>query len=204
MNILFATRNAGKFAEFAAFLKACPFELRSLRDYPDFPLCEEDGASYEENAEKKALLYSRLTGDLVIGEDSGLEVKALNGFPGVRSARMGGGGLTDTEKNARILEKLEGLPAEKRTAAFVAVVAAARRGTILFRVRGECSGVIAPEPRGRDGFGYDPIFYLPARKKTFAELSIDEKLQCSHRGDALRKLQRELTALALDKNPLAG
>jgi XTP/dITP diphosphohydrolase len=190
--ILLATRNRGKAEEFARFFDRSDLVWTTLHDYPDLPPCVEDGRSYEENAEKKAVLYSGFVEGLVLGEDSGLEVEALGGFPGIRSARVGDGALTDAEKNALVLRKLAGVPDDKRKAEFVAVIVGAEQGKVLFRVRGECEGRITREPRGEDGFGYDPIFRDPASGRTFAEMSAEEKSGLSHRGMAMRELRREL------------
>jgi XTP/dITP diphosphohydrolase len=192
MRILLATRNRGKAAEFSRFFDRSDFVWATLDDYPDLPPCVEDGNSYEENAGKKAVLYSGRVEGLVLGEDSGLEVEALGGFPGIRSSRVGRGLLSDAGKNLLLLDKLVGVPDDKRRAAFVSVIVGAEKGKVLFRVRGECEGRITREPRGKDGFGYDPVFEVPGSGCTFAEMSAEEKARHSHRGNAMRKLKTEL------------
>lgn len=193
--ILIATSNPGKLRDFAGAAKAHGIEVSGLPDFASLPIVVEDGASFEENARKKAEFYSRSApGYLVLADDSGIEIDALHGAPGVHSARYAAEephkaefNTDDEENNARVLRELNGLPPEKRTGRFVCVIVAARNGATLGTFRGEAEGIILDKPRGIHGFGYDPLFYFPPIKKAFAELTPEEKAQYSHRGDALRK-----------------
>jgi XTP/dITP diphosphohydrolase len=197
--VLIATSNPGKLRDFAG--AAIPFGITIANILNLCSLAEvvEDGAAFEENARKKAEGYSLVVpGELVLADDSGLEIDALDGAPGVHSARYAAPDLqnkephqaesnTDDEaNNARVLRELASLPAEKRTARFVCVLAAARNGHLIQTFRGTAEGVILTAPRGHNGFGYDPLFYFPRIGKTFAELSAEEKAQYSHRGTAFR------------------
>lgn len=185
MKLLIATRNPGKFAEIAEALVPLHWDLTSAREYPDVPDCAEGSESYEANAAAKALHYSRLTGLPALADDSGIEVEALEGGPGVLSARFGGEGLDDAGRNARLLAALHDTPDERRTARYVAVVALAARGKIVATFRGEAQGRILREPKGSNGFGYDPLFYEPNLHLTFAQMLPAVKRQVSHRGRAL-------------------
>ena len=147
--------------------------------------CVEDGDTFLANARKKALHYSRFTRDLVVADDSGLEVDVLGGSPGVRSRRYSGTSATDAQNNAKLLDALRGLPPERRGAQFVCVLALARDGSFVAEFQGTARGVILDAPRGDNGFGYDPLFFDPQCNKTFAELLSEEKLARSHRGRAL-------------------
>ena len=192
--IFIATSSAGKLRDFAAV--AADVEVYGLPGFDSLPVAAEDGATFEENARKKAEHYSRLApGKLALGDDSGLEVEALGGEPGVRSARYAvdedpeaaARGSLDQANNARLLRELANATDEARAARFVCVIAAARDGKTLAAFRGEAAGVIARAPRGAGGFGYDPLFYFPKLGKTFAELAPEEKAAVSHRGAAFRK-----------------
>lgn len=152
------------------------------------PSCEEDGETFLANAQKKALHYSQLAGGLLLADDSGLEVDALGGAPGVRSRRFAGPAATDTENNAKLLRQMSHIPAGKRTARFVCVIAVARGGQLLAEFRGAAEGIILDAPRGAGGFGYDPLFLDRESNRTFAEFSPEEKLQRSHRGRAFRAM----------------
>jgi XTP/dITP diphosphohydrolase len=191
--VFLATTSSGKLRDFAAVAGA--IAVQSLPHFASLPSVVEDGASFEENARKKAEHYSRSApGKLVLADDSGLEVEALGGAPGVRTARYAADDSSappsdlpvDEANNARLLRELEGLPEPLRTARYVCVLAAARDGRTLATFRGECAGVIARTPRGSGGFGYDPLFYFPALGRTFAELAPQEKAAVSHRGAAFR------------------
>ena len=149
------------------------------------PECIEDGDTFSANARKKAIHYSHFTHDLVVADDSGLEVDALGGMPGVRSRRYAGASATDAENNAKLLDALRGLPPERRGAQFVCVLAIARNGIFVAEFQGTARGVLLGAPRGGNGFGYDPLFFDPECNKTFAELLPEEKLRLSHRGRAL-------------------
>jgi XTP/dITP diphosphohydrolase len=193
--ILIATSNAGKLRDFAGAARAHGIEVSGLPDFACLPIVVEDGRTFEENARKKAEFYSRSApGYVVLADDSGIEIDALDGAPGVHSARYAAEeppkaefNTEDEENNARVLRELKGVPPEKRTGRFVCVIVAARNGSTLATFRGEAEGVILDQPRGTDGFGYDPLFYFPPIKKAFAELTPEEKARYSHRGAALRK-----------------
>ena len=192
--VLVATSNAGKLRDFAGAAGPLGITITGIPGFASLPPVVEDGATFEANARKKAEEYSRaVPGELVVADDSGLEVDAFGGAPGVHSARYAAdephraeANTDDEMNNARVLRELTGLPPEKRTARFVCVLAAARDGRTLGIFRGTAEGIILEAPRGRNGFGYDPLFYFPQIGKTFAELSAEEKAQYSHRGAAFR------------------
>jgi len=192
--ILIATSNPGKLRDFAGAARAQEIEVASIPGLASLPMVVEDGQTFEANARKKAEQYSQaVPGEVVLADDSGLEVDALGGAPGVRSARYGAevphladSNTDDEANNARLLRELEGVPLEKRTGRFVCVIAAARDGKTLGVFRGQAEGIILEAPRGKNGFGYDPLFYFPDIGKTFAELSAEEKARYSHRGAAFR------------------
>ena len=163
------------------------FELALQPDYHRRPPAREDAASFALNALGKALHYSQ-SSDFLIADDSGLVVDALDGRPGVHSARYAGPNATDDENNRKLLEELRNVPDKKRTARFVSVLVLARGGRPLALFSDSVAGRILPEPRGAGGFGYDPLFFLPSRGCASAELSVEEKNQLSHRGKAFRKL----------------
>ena len=198
--ILIATSNPGKLRDFAGAALAHGIEIGGIPGFASLPAVVEDGLTFEENARKKAEEYSRhMPGEIVVADDSGLEVDALNGAPGVHSARYAAPDLFDVQphladantddeaNNARVLRELKNVPPEKRTGRFVCVLAAARDGQTLASFRGIAEGVILDSPRGTGGFGYDPLFYFPEIQKTFAELSAEEKARYSHRGAAFRQ-----------------
>ncbi len=187
--ILVATRNPGKFQEFKNFFKDLPIELLSLRDFPELKKIDEPYQTFEENARHKAIICYQQTGLPTLADDSGLEVEALGGAPGVRSARFAGENATDQENNQKLLGLLKGLKQEKRKARFVCVLALAVSEKEIEMVRAETQGIILESPRGEKGFGYDPIFYYPPSGKTFAEMEPEEKLKVSHRGKALVKMR---------------
>ena len=180
-----ATKNIGKIRELQALLSHLPLEVHSLLDLPEAPEILEDGDTFEENAVKKAEAVQALTGGIVLADDSGLEVDSLQGEPGVRSARYAGENSTDAANNEKLLQKLDGVPAHQRGARFCCAMAIAAPGRETAVVLGHCRGIIAPEPRGDQGFGYDPLFLVPAYQKTFGELSPDVKNRISHRSRAL-------------------
>jgi len=194
--ILVASANVGKLAEFglAPRLWGKPWEdsslwsLEPLRALPNLPPCSEDAGSFVGNAQKKALHYSQFVPEFVLGDDSGLEVAALGGAPGIRSARYAGPTATDAQNNAKLLQELSGVPPQMRTARFVCELVLAREGKLLARFGGIAEGFILGTPRGHGGFGYDSLFLDPQLGKTYAELALEEKLQRSHRGKALRAL----------------
>jgi XTP/dITP diphosphohydrolase len=198
--VIFATSNPHKVAEARAILAALGIDVRSLDDLGrTLPEPEEDGVTFEDNARLKARYYAHALGVTCLAEDSGLEVDALGGAPGVHSARYSGiGGARDQRdraNNEKLLRELEGVPVERRQARFVCTLALADPdGTIRAEARGTYEGVIALAPRGANGFGYDPLLFLPDRGCTSAELSPSEKHARSHRGVALRKLAALLAA----------
>lgn len=184
--LVIATNNPGKACEIAKILSDTGFDICSLRDYPLMPEPEETAATFAGNAEIKALAAANHTGELAIADDSGLVIDALDGAPGVYSSRFAGEGATDEERNAKALDLLKDVPDEERTARFVAVAVIAEPGRIIGTVEGTVEGIITCEPRGSNGFGYDPIFYVKKLGKTTAELTPDEKNLISHRGKAFR------------------
>lgn len=194
LQLLFATSNPHKIEEVTAILAPAGFEvigLDSLDDPPAEPV--EDGATFADNARIKAVYYAKAAGRPCLADDSGLEVDALNGEPGVLSARYAGIGETRGEQtaanNARLLKELEGVPDAQRAGRFVcAMCLADAEGRIVAETRGIFPGVIAREPRGTSGFGYDPLVYLPDVGRTVAELTAEEKNARSHRGEAARKM----------------
>jgi len=193
--ILIATSNPGKLRDFAGAAAVHGIEIAGIPDFSSLPLVVEDGHTFEENARKKAEEYSQYAaGEIVVADDSGLEVDALGGNPGVHSARyaadqphLADANTDDEENNLRVLRELKGIRPDKRTGRFVCVLAAARDGQTLATFRGVADGFILDAPRGSNGFGYDPLFYLPQIQKTFAELSAEEKSKFSHRGAAFRQ-----------------
>jgi XTP/dITP diphosphohydrolase len=187
--LVLATGNPGKIMECQAFLGPAGFTVLSLDALADQTPIEETGATFEANARLKAKGYSLRTPHLVLADDSGLEVDALGGAPGVYSARYGGPELTDPERCLAVLAALAGTPDERRTARFRCVLALARAGKTLATFDGVVEGTILRAPRGGQGFGYDPIFFHAPSGRSFAELTRAEKELVSHRGNALRKLK---------------
>lgn len=190
--IIFATGNEGKMREIREILRDLDVEVLSLKEAGIHGDIVEDGTTFEENAVIKARTISEMTGEIVLADDSGLEIDYLNKEPGVYSARYMGEDTSYHIKNANLIQRLEGVPDEKRTARFVCAVAAAFPDGTVKTVRGTMEGRIAYEERGENGFGYDPIFFLPEFQCTSAELSMEEKNQISHRGKALRAIKDEL------------
>lgn len=191
-DLVLATKNPGKIEELKALLADMGVSVLSLRDFPDMPEIEETGDTFAENAEIKATTVARVTRKLTLADDSGLEVDALGGRPGVLSSRFGGPGASDREKYLRILELLEGVPDEKRTARFRAAVAIATPEGETVIVEGTCEGRIAHGPSGEGGFGYDPVFYIPEVGQTMAEVPSDVKNRISHRARAMQSAKRIL------------
>lgn len=192
IEIVVATGNKGKVAEIAAALATLPVKILSLGDLDAVPEAVENGETFEANAVLKATHYSLHTGKPCLADDSGLEVDALHDAPGVYSARYSGEGATDAANNEKLLAELAAMPAEERTARFRCVLAYVAPEGILLTADGSCEGIILSEPRGEGGFGYDPLFYLPALDKTLSEISIAEKNAVSHRGQALRNMATKL------------
>ena len=182
--LVLATGNAGKVRELRALLDGIPFEIRTLADYPPFEMPEETGATYTANALIKAHAAARHTNALALGDDSGIEVDALHGAPGVRSARFGGPGLDDGGRVAHLLALLDRVPDHARAARFVCVIALVTPDGRETLVEGACIGRITRAPRGVGGFGYDPVFFYPPLDATFGELSDEDKATVSHRGRA--------------------
>jgi XTP/dITP diphosphohydrolase len=197
--ILVASTNPGKIAELKAMLEA-EAEWLGLSDFEQIDEVEEDGDTFVENARKKAVGYAKATGLWTIADDSGLVVDALGGAPGVKSARFSGAKdkdrkLLDKKNVAKVLELLKGIPSEKRTAKFICHLCLASPEEILIETEGAVGGMIAEEAKGENGFGYDPIFFLPHLNRTIAQLSAAEKNAISHRGNAISKLKPLLREL---------
>ncbi|RJX29473.1 MAG: ribonuclease PH [Dethiobacter sp.] len=187
--LLLATHNEGKVVELKKMLSSLPLEIYSLRDFPQLPVVEETGSTFKENAVLKAETISRLTGEAVLADDSGLEVECLGGKPGVRSARFAGEGATDEENNTLLLKLMENVPLSERKARFVCVMALAAPGKKTKTVEGSCKGLLATSPRGNRGFGYDPLFIYEEEGKTFGEMDLETKSRISHRGKAMQKIR---------------
>jgi len=185
--IVIATRNSGKLREFRTLLAPLNNRILSLRDVDIDRDVEESGSTFEENARIKALFYSQWTRFPVLADDSGLEVSALGGKPGVYSARYAGPDASDEDRNKKLLEELE-RTGINREARFFCALALAQEGAIILETEGECRGVIADAPRGTNGFGYDPVFFFQDLGKTFGEFSREEKNRYSHRSLAIHNL----------------
>ena len=186
--IYLASNNPGKLQEFEHAAKERGIGVQLLPGIESLPPCLEDGDTFEANARKKALYYSQFAEGPVFADDSGLLVNALGGAPGVFSARFAGPEADDEANNRKLLSELAAFPSRQRAAHYVCVIAMAQRARILTTVEGRADGVIQNERRGTGGFGYDPYFFYPPLGKTFAELSVEEKFNVSHRGEAFRKL----------------
>jgi len=184
-SLILATQNLGKLQEIRHMLGP-EVAVTSLADLSGAPQIVEDGGTFEANAVKKARVVARHANRPALADDSGLEVDALGGAPGVFSARYAGENASDSENNARLVEQLDGVPKEKRTARFRCVIAVATPDGAVRTVEGQCEGRILTVSRGLNGFGYDPLFLVPELGRTFAELSSKEKNRLSHRGQALR------------------
>jgi len=188
-DLLLASMNPGKLQEMKELVAGlpfrvfCPVEL-GIRESP-----EETGATFIENAILKARHYARRSGRLTVADDSGLSVDALDGGPGLYSSRFGGPGATDADRNRLLLEKLVGVPAERRGARFTSAVAVVQDGEVLFQTEASVEGRIAEAPRGPNGFGYDPLFFYPPFGRTFGEVAPQEKARVSHRGQAFARLR---------------
>lgn len=190
--IIFATGNEGKMREIREIMADLDVEIISMKEAGVEADIVEDGKSFEENAVIKARTIMELTNELVLADDSGLEIDYLNGEPGIYSARYMGEDTSYHIKNNNLIARLEGVEDEKRTARFVCAIAAAFPNGEILTVRDTIEGRIGYEERGENGFGYDPIFYLPEYGMSSAELSPEEKNKISHRGKALRKMKEEL------------
>ena len=194
--LLLATTNAKKHKELQELLSDLPVQCLSLRDFPGVNTVEETGRTFEENAKLKAMSYAEQTGVLTLGEDSGICCDALNGAPGVFSARFCGEFHSDDANNTKLLEMMRGVPDEKRTAYYECAIALAEPAKLIGVVRGQVHGRITHELLGAGGFGYDPLFFYPPYQKTFGEVPIAMKHRVSHRGQAFRKF-RELLQIYL-------
>ena len=190
--IVFASKNRGKIRELNALLEGMNVNLLSLHDCPDVPNIIEDGNTFLENALKKARVISEYTGGTIIADDSGLEVDYLQGAPGIHSARYSGVGATDERNIHKLLEELEGVPIEKRGAAFRCALVLYRTDGTFETFEGKLEGKIATEPTGSEGFGYDPVFIVPEQGKTVAQLDPETKNRISHRAIAFAKLKKSL------------
>jgi XTP/dITP diphosphohydrolase len=188
IRLLIATTNRAKLQEITPLLAGVPLVLVTLADWSEVPAAEETGRTFEENARDKALYYAKATGLLTVAEDSGLEIDALGGAPGVESARLGGAHTTYPEKFALIYEALRAKGASTSSARFVCAAVMASDHDIVFETRGTIEGRIAPEPKGFGGFGYDPIFFYPPFGRTLAEVG-ELKSTVSHRGKAFREVR---------------
>jgi len=187
MELIVATKNKKKLEEIKEILKDLDLKITSLADYPKVPRIIENGKTFKENAIKKAVKIAAFTQKLTLGEDSGLEVIALGGKPGIYSSRFSGKNKSDFQNNLKVLKLLNGLPLSKRRARYVCAVALADKNGLIKVVEGTCSGLIGFEPKGHFGFGYDPLFIIPRYKKTFAQLGPKIKHKISHRFKALKK-----------------
>lgn len=187
--LVIATRNKGKIREIKEFLDGFPVDIRDLDDFGPIPPVQEDGASFDENAYKKASFVSRVLGIPALADDSGLVVEALAGAPGVHSARYGGVHATDRQRCERLLREMKGR--SQRKAAFECVISIAVPTGAALTYEARCEGEISLSPAGEQGFGYDPIFFYPPLQKTFAQLARQEKNRVSHRGKALKELRDE-------------
>jgi XTP/dITP diphosphohydrolase len=197
--IVVATRNPGKLAEIRAELWDLGLRFEALSDFPQVGDLPETGQTFEENALQKAEACHRATGLPALADDSGLEIDFLDGVPGVHSSRFGGEGATDEDRNRLVLDLMKDAGPAERTARFRCVMALAGLTSAVLVAEGTCEGEIAYAPRGEHGFGYDPIFLLPERGVTMAELTQEEKNRISHRGQALRALRALLVGLDLNR-----
>ncbi len=185
LEILIATNNLGKVKEIKDILDSPEIKILTMKDFPPLPKIEEDGKTYQENAFKKARKVSEYTGKICLADDSGLEIDYLKGKPGIYSSRWGN---SDEERINKVLRLLENVPKNKRNAKFVCVVVLVFTDGKIYMVKEECKGSIIFNPKGEQGFGYDPIFLVPEYDKTFAELGDKIKNQISHRGKAMRRM----------------
>ncbi len=190
--LVIATTNKGKLREIKELLKDYDFKITSLADYPDAPEVIEDGKTFAQNAIKKAATIALYTKKLTLGEDSGLEVKALSNKPGIYSARFSGENATDKKNNLKLLRSLKNVPLLKRDARYRCFVAMVDGQKIIDVVNGRCGGLILERSRGKNGFGYDPLFFIPRYNKTFGELDPQIKAKISHRARAFKKVREIL------------
>ena len=193
--LVIATTNPGKIVEMSDLLEGYPIELKSLSDFGPIPAVEEDGTTFDENAYKKASFTAKILGIPALADDSGLLVDALDGAPGVLSARYAGEHATDEQRVVKLLKEMQGQT--HRNAAFECVLSIAVPSGPALTYEARCEGQITEHPVGQDGFGYDPIFFYPPLKKTFAQMTRAEKSQVSHRGKALNELKQEFDKVLL-------
>lgn len=197
IQVVIATRNQGKVREFNMMFQQLGWEAVSIADFPDVPEVVEDGETFEANARKKAETVSRFLQMPAVGDDSGLEVDALGGKPGVYSARFAGEKATDEENWQKLLQELQDVPNERRTARFRCALAFARPGEETILAHGRCEGAILREPAGTNGFGYDPVFFLPDRLCTMAQVDPSVKNKISHRANALHNLVEQIRGMGV-------
>jgi XTP/dITP diphosphohydrolase len=193
--LLLASQNPGKLDEMRSLTAGLEFHVVGPREVGITEAPDETGTSFLENARIKALAYASRSGLLTVADDSGLSVDALGGAPGLFSSRFGGDGASDLERNRLLLEKLRGVPVAERGARFTSAVAVAREGSVLFEAEESVRGLIAEEPRGENGFGYDPLFFYPPFGRTFGEVARADKDRVSHRGKAFARLRGFLEGL---------
>lgn len=196
VDLVIASKNKGKVAEITALVGDLPVRILLLNDFPSIPDVKETGTTFAENAEIKARSMHAATGLTALADDSGLEVDALDGRPGIYSSRFAGENATDKDRCALLLKAMDDVPDEHRTARFRTVACIVGPDGKVHFTEGTCEGVITRQPAGDNGFGYDPVFYLPRLGKTMAQLTSDEKNAISHRGKALRAVVEILKALA--------
>jgi XTP/dITP diphosphohydrolase len=194
IRVFLATSNLGKVREYSVLAREFAVELAVLPNFCEIPAFEESAPTFAENAAGKALYYSKHSSGIVLADDSGLVVPALGGAPGIHSARYAGPNTTDADRVRKLLREMEGKEGEERRARFVCVTAIAQRGRVLAVVSDFAEGALTKDPRGTDGFGYDPIFFFEQLGRTYAEISREEKNQYSHRGKAFRKALAVLAA----------
>ena len=195
MVLVLATRNKGKKREFDLLFNGLPIEIKDVSEFQKTIEFEEKGSTFEEIAINKARFVSKALNLPAIADDSGLTVEALNGAPGIFSARYAGKSATNDENNRKLLEKMEG--EENRNAIFVCSIAISKPTDQILTYTGRCSGIILHEPAGTNGFGYDPFFYYSPFGKTFAQLSVEEKNRVSHRGQAMRKVKNDFKKIMI-------
>ena len=193
--LVIATRNNGKTLEIKELLKGFPVEIKNLDDFGPIPHLEEDGDTFDENAYKKASFAARVLGLPALADDSGLIVEALNGAPGIHSARYAGENATDEQRYLKLLDDMEGKT--NRKAAFECVISIAVPSGPALTYEARCEGLIATEPAGSNGFGYDPVFFYAPLNKTFAQITREEKNRISHRGKALAELKSEFDKILI-------
>lgn len=200
IEIVLATRNKDKVKEIKEVLKGLKIHFLSLDDFPSAPHVQEDGKSLEENAIKKASKIAKFTDKIALADDSGLEVEALSGKPGVYSSRFAGEKASYEDNNKKLLKLLKDTPPEKRKAQFKCIIAIAKPIGEIKLTQGIRQGFITKECRGKNGFGYDPVFFIPQYRKTFAEMSIEEKNKISHRAKALQKAKKMIQSMISKTN----